>query len=132
MALSGKLPEAYEDYTRAIGLNPSFGEAYYNRGLVQIYLKDTRKGCIDMSKAGGAGRFGGLQGVEIYGQRRGSDAGAVEPRIVSRREERLLTNSAIKNDRNSTEKDFRIGGGAVDRAGAGFLYDAHGLYRART
>lgn len=50
LCLSGRMPEAIEDYTRAIELNPSFGEAYYNRGLIQIYLKDTRKGCLDMSK----------------------------------------------------------------------------------
>ena len=55
MALSGKLPEAYEDYTRAIELNPQFAEAYYNRGLVQIFMKDTRKGCLDISKAGELG-----------------------------------------------------------------------------
>lgn len=56
--------EAIEDYTRAIELNPSFGEAYYNRGLIQIYLKDTRKGCLDMSKAGRAGRGRRVQGAE--------------------------------------------------------------------
>ena len=55
MAISGKLPEAYEDYTRAIELSPNFGEAYYNRGLVQIFMKDTRKGCMDLSKAGELG-----------------------------------------------------------------------------
>lgn len=55
MAISGKLPEAYDDYTRAIELEPSFGEAYYNRGLVQIFMKDTRKGCMDLSKAGELG-----------------------------------------------------------------------------
>ncbi len=54
-ALSGALPEAFEDYTRAIELNPSFGEAYYNRGVVQIFMKDTRKGCLDLSKAGELG-----------------------------------------------------------------------------
>ncbi|MFI3279944.1 MAG: tetratricopeptide repeat protein [Rikenellaceae bacterium] len=54
-ALSGKLPEAYEDYTKAIELYPSFAEAYYNRGVIQIYMKDTRKGCIDISKAGELG-----------------------------------------------------------------------------
>lgn len=54
-ALSDKLPEAYEDYTRAIELNPQFAEAYYNRGLVQIVMKDTRKGCLDLSKAGELG-----------------------------------------------------------------------------
>ena len=55
LAISGKLPEAYDDYTRAIELNPNLGEAYYNRGLVQIFMKDTRKGCLDLSKAGELG-----------------------------------------------------------------------------
>ncbi|MBQ6605290.1 MAG: tetratricopeptide repeat protein [Tidjanibacter sp.] len=54
-ALSGDFPAAYEDYTRAIELNPTFAEAYFNRGLVQIYMKDTRKGCLDVSKAGELG-----------------------------------------------------------------------------
>jgi hypothetical protein len=31
------------------------GEAYYNRGLVHIYLQDREKGCLDMSKAGELG-----------------------------------------------------------------------------
>ncbi len=53
--LSGRLPDAYDDYTKAIELNPNFAEAYFNRGLVQIYLKDTRKGCLDISKAGELG-----------------------------------------------------------------------------
>ena len=54
-ALSGKLPEAFDDYSKAIELNPYFAEAYYNRGLIQIYMKDTRKGCLDISKAGELG-----------------------------------------------------------------------------
>lgn len=54
-ALSGRLPEAFADYTRAIELNESFAEAYFNRGLVQIFMKDTRKGCLDISKAGELG-----------------------------------------------------------------------------
>jgi tetratricopeptide (TPR) repeat protein len=53
--LSGDMPGAIEDYTRAIELYPYFAEAYYNRGLVQIYLKDTKKGCLDISKAGELG-----------------------------------------------------------------------------
>lgn len=52
---SGRLPEAYDDYTRAIELHPNFAEAYFNRGLVQIYMKDTRKGLLDLSKAGELG-----------------------------------------------------------------------------
>lgn len=55
LAISGQLPEAFDDYSRAIQLNPSFAEAYYNRGLVQIYMKDVRKGCLDISKAGELG-----------------------------------------------------------------------------
>ncbi len=55
LALSGRLPEAYEDYTRAIGLYPDFAEAYYNRGLIQLFMKDTRKGWLDISKAGELG-----------------------------------------------------------------------------
>lgn len=54
-ALSGSLPEAYEDYSKAIALNPAFAEAYYNRGVIQIFMKDTRKGCLDLSKAGELG-----------------------------------------------------------------------------
>jgi len=68
LCLSGRMPEAIEDYTRAIELNPSFGEAYYNRGLIQIYLKDTRKGCLDMSKAGELGIQQAYKVLKIYGQ----------------------------------------------------------------
>lgn len=68
LCLSGRMPEAIEDYTRAIELNPSFGEAYYNRGLIQIYLKDTRKGCLDMSKAGELGVADAYKVLRIYGQ----------------------------------------------------------------
>lgn len=53
--LSNKMPEAIEDYTKAIKLYPYFGEAYFNRGLVQIYLRDTEKGCLDISKSGELG-----------------------------------------------------------------------------
>jgi tetratricopeptide (TPR) repeat protein len=65
-ALSGNLPEAYNDYTKAIELNPSFAEAYYNRGLVQIFMKDTRKGCLDMSKAGELGIQGAYEILKQY------------------------------------------------------------------
>ena len=54
-ALSGDLPAAFEDYTKAIEQHPHFAEAYYNRGVIQIFMKDTRKGCLDISKAGELG-----------------------------------------------------------------------------
>ena len=54
-ALSGRFPEAFEEYSHAIALDPGLAEAYFNRGLVQIYMKDTRKGLLDISKAGDLG-----------------------------------------------------------------------------
>ena len=65
-AISNELPEAYDDYTRAIELNPEFGEAYYNRGLVQIFMKDTRKGCLDLSKAGELGIENAYDALKHY------------------------------------------------------------------
>ena len=53
--LSGKPVEAIESYTKAISLYPGMGDAYFNRGLVQILVQDKEKGCIDFSKAGELG-----------------------------------------------------------------------------
>lgn len=44
-----------DSYTKAIELYPYMGDAYFNRGLVLIYLKDREKGCIDLSRAGELG-----------------------------------------------------------------------------
>jgi tetratricopeptide (TPR) repeat protein len=53
--LSQQLVNAIDSYGRAIALYPYMGEAYFNRGLVLIYLKDKEKGCIDLSRAGELG-----------------------------------------------------------------------------
>ena len=53
--LSSNFIEALENYDMAIKLYPNMGDAYYNRGLVLIYLKDKEKGCIDLSRAGELG-----------------------------------------------------------------------------
>ena len=53
--LSSRLVNAIESYGRAISLYPYMGDAYFNRGLVLIYLKDKEKGCIDLSRAGELG-----------------------------------------------------------------------------
>ncbi len=53
--LSSRLVESIGSYSKAIELYPMMGDAYYNRGLVLIYLKDKEKGCIDLSHAGELG-----------------------------------------------------------------------------
>lgn len=53
--LSAEHTEAIANYTRAIELYPYFGDAFFNRGLVLIYLRDKEKGCTDLSKAGELG-----------------------------------------------------------------------------
>ncbi len=53
--IKGDLPLAVESYTRAIELHPYFGEAYYNRGLVQLTLDEREKGALDLSRAGEIG-----------------------------------------------------------------------------
>lgn len=65
-ALSGDLPAAFEDYTKAIELNPHFAEAYYNRGITQLFMKDTRKGCLDLSKAGELGITEAYELLKVY------------------------------------------------------------------
>ena len=53
--LSSEHVNSIENYTKAIELYPYMGDAYFNRGLVLIYLKDREKGCIDLSRAGELG-----------------------------------------------------------------------------
>ena len=53
--LSAEHISSIESFTRAIELYPYMGDAYFNRGLVLIYLKDREKGCIDLSRAGELG-----------------------------------------------------------------------------
>ncbi len=53
--LSSELVNSIDNYTKAIELYPYMGDAYFNRGLVLIYLKDKEKGCIDLSRAGELG-----------------------------------------------------------------------------
>lgn len=53
--LSTELISSLENYDKAISIYPYMGDAFYNRGLVLIYLKDKEKGCIDLSRAGELG-----------------------------------------------------------------------------
>ncbi|MDK2979401.1 MAG: hypothetical protein PWP52_2115 [Bacteroidales bacterium] len=42
-------------YNKIINYDNTFAEAYYNRGLTYIYLKQNENGCMDMSKSGELG-----------------------------------------------------------------------------
>ena len=53
--MSGDFPKSITNYSKSIDLYPYLAEAYYNRGLIQIYLKDKEKGCMDISTAGELG-----------------------------------------------------------------------------
>ena len=53
--LSAEHINSIDNYSKAIALYPYMGDAYFNRGLVLIYLKDKEKGCIDLSRAGELG-----------------------------------------------------------------------------
>ncbi|MCQ2158461.1 MAG: tetratricopeptide repeat protein [Bacteroidales bacterium] len=53
--LSTDFVRSLSSYDEAIRLFPGMGDAYFNRGLVLILLKDKEKGCFDLSHAGELG-----------------------------------------------------------------------------
>ena len=64
--LSSELVTSIEDYSEAIRIYPYMGDAFFNRGLVLIYLKDKEKGCIDLSRAGELGVADAYGVIEKY------------------------------------------------------------------
>jgi tetratricopeptide (TPR) repeat protein len=50
-----EIKQSINTLDRAIALNGEFAEAYFNRGLNYLYLKNTGAGCKDLSKAGELG-----------------------------------------------------------------------------
>jgi len=54
-ALSGDMDNAILLYDKAIEINPHMAEAWYNRGLIYLMLKDNEKGCSNLGKAGELG-----------------------------------------------------------------------------
>ena len=64
--LSSRFVEAIDSYDKALRLYPWMGDAYFNRGLVLIYLKDKEKGCIDLSRAGELGVEGAYGVISPY------------------------------------------------------------------
>ena len=54
-SLSGELRSAMEDYSHCLELSPTLAEAYYNSGLLEIFMDSTSEGCRDLSRAGELG-----------------------------------------------------------------------------
>lgn len=59
---------AIENYTRAIGIDGSLAEAYYNRGIAEICVGDTQKGISDLSKAGELGLYSAYSIIKKHGK----------------------------------------------------------------
>jgi len=67
--LSGEMVNSIDSYSQALRLYPAMGDAYFNRGLVLIYLKDKEKGCIDLSRAGELGIRDAYSVIDKYCKR---------------------------------------------------------------
>ncbi len=59
---------AINDYNKSVFLDSEFPQAYFNRGLTYIYLQQTTKGCIDISKAGELGIQEAYNVIKLYCQ----------------------------------------------------------------
>ena len=57
---------AVEAYTSAIGHNPDFAEAYYNRGISHILSGNYSAGVADLSRAGEMGLYGAYNLIKRY------------------------------------------------------------------
>ncbi len=55
-------------FNRAIAINPDFSEAYFNRGLVRLYLEKEEAGTADLSKAGELGIFKAYNVIKRFGR----------------------------------------------------------------
>lgn len=66
--LAGDLVGAINDYTKTIELNPTMADAYFNRGLIQVKLKETKKGFLDISRSGELGNTNAYELLKRYGK----------------------------------------------------------------
>lgn len=58
--------QAIDDYTRAIDIDSTLAEAYYNRGLCYIQLERQAEGVADLSKAGELGLYQAYSLIKKY------------------------------------------------------------------
>lgn len=55
LAAEGDYTSALQAFNRALELRPDFGEAYFNRGYVYLYLGNREAAFSDLSRAGSLG-----------------------------------------------------------------------------
>lgn len=65
-AMQHDYKRAIADYDQAVKLEPTLGEAYYNRGLCHLSEGRTEQGVRDLSKAGELGIFGAYSIIKQY------------------------------------------------------------------
>lgn len=65
-ASAGNHREAVRSYDRAIELDESFAEAYYNRGLTLILMERVEQGVADLSKAGELGIYSAYNVIKRF------------------------------------------------------------------
>lgn len=61
-----KYNEAITQYTKAIDINKNFPAAYYNRGLIEVFLGLKEEGCMDLKKAAELGEKGANKMIQKY------------------------------------------------------------------
>ncbi|MDY0281069.1 MAG: tetratricopeptide repeat protein, partial [Salinivirgaceae bacterium] len=58
--------EAIDDYSKAISIDENLPQAYFNRGLTLIFMKELERGCLDISKAGQLGIVDAYNVIKRY------------------------------------------------------------------
>jgi tetratricopeptide (TPR) repeat protein len=61
-----KYKEAIVEFSKAIEINTNFPAAYYNRGLVEVFLGQKESGCLDLRKAAELGEKDANKMIEKY------------------------------------------------------------------
>jgi len=59
---------AIADFNKAIGINPTYAEAYYQRGMAKIKSGQKDSGCLDLNKAGQLGKAAAYLETKKYCQ----------------------------------------------------------------